>query len=533
VVPLGCKWNSLSAAPALLGLVAGFALARAPRAAGWTATGDALDLEQRDLRVHDVFSASGANTNKSPDSNFPGALGAPLAIWKAAVEWGSERHGGGGGDPSQLNGLGSGAANYDPSWQGLASGPGGPNDNVHAPLSGSAPGVYAFCETPTSDGWRIRYYQGWQWHGGPGLALAPGEIDLQGVATHEHGHALGLGHSSAAGSTMLANATGSLLGLRSIESDDVAGIAAIYGTKVATKPRVLGSELSGTQVVLHGLNFAAGGNEVWFTRRSGGDGTPVVVPALASTHGGTRITLTLPVAAGPGDVLVRRPGSAHACLSNAWPFDTDHPGTSGGPIAIAGVVPVNLWTVAANPQSIVLSGSGFASATAVAIDGVALAAGAWSTAGDSTLTIQLSNPMAPGMRAVEVTNPLGTSAPLQVSVLPPTLPALALSSPISSSAKQLHAFVGAEPGSLVWLCASSSAEPTSLAGIVDLAIGAGGQSLFLLNMWSIDAAGSVTFSFQFSGLPFGTPIHLQAAVLPVGSALPLAASNAATTIFYF
>jgi hypothetical protein len=332
---------------------------------------------------------------------------------------------------------------------------------------------------------------------------------------------------------MLASATGSLLGLRSIESDDGAGLAAVYGARAPTKPRVLGTELSGTQLVLHGQNFAASGNEVWFTRRAGGDGTPVVVPALASTQGGTRIALSLPSAAGPGDVLVRLPGSAHACLSNAWPLDTDHPGTTGGPIAISGVAPVQLWTVASTPQMLELSGSGFASATAVAIDGIALGAGAWSTSGDGSLSIQLGTPLAPGTLAVEVTNPLGTCTPFQVPVLAPALPALALSSPISFSTQQLHAFVGATPGSLVWLCASSSAQATSVPGIVELAIGAGGQSLYLLGVRSLDAAGSVIFSFQFSGLPFGTPIHLQAGVLPPGSALPLVVSGMATTTFYF
>ena len=42
---------------------------------------------------------------------------------------------------------------------------------------------------------------------------------------------------------------------------------------------------------------------------------------MPSALGGTLITFDPPAGAGPGDVLVKRPGSAHDDLSNAWPFD--------------------------------------------------------------------------------------------------------------------------------------------------------------------------------------------------------------------
>ena len=38
-------------------------------------------------------------------------------------------------------------------------------------VGASDTGVYAYCETPISDGWRIRFYSNWTWSDGPGIAL--------------------------------------------------------------------------------------------------------------------------------------------------------------------------------------------------------------------------------------------------------------------------------------------------------------------------------------------------------------------------
>jgi len=291
----------------------------------WTHLGGSLDLGQRDFRVYNNFNDPEANNNQSTDLSFPGATGAPLAIWKGYVEWGSELHGNGSGDPTQPLGLGSGGANFDPSWQGYADSPGDTDSNIVSELDAFGGGVLAFTELPISDGWRIRFYADPViWHDGPqSPPNIDGHRDLQGVAAHEFGHALGLGHSSVLGATMFASSSVEETTLRSIELDDQLGIQALYGVASTLKPHIETYELSGTSdLVVIGDGFAPTGNSVWFTRSSGvSDGTPVQVTGLASTAAGTRITCTIPSDAGQGDILVKLPGSGHADLSNAFPFD--------------------------------------------------------------------------------------------------------------------------------------------------------------------------------------------------------------------
>ena len=279
------------------------------------------------MRVYNNFTDPTANDNVTPDVNFPGAIGAPLAIWKACVEWGSVLHGNGNGDPSQLGGLGSGGANFDAAWAGEADGVGSTDANILSELAGSSGGVLAFTELPTDNGWRIRFYSGWTWADGPGVGIGAGTVDLQGVAAHEYGHALGLGHTTVPGSTMLASVTGNAVAQRSIESDDSDGIQAIYGVASASKPRITGIAINGSTITITGLNFAATDNEVWFTAPAPTSellANPlIVVSGQASSGAGTQISVGTPSTAGDGDILVKIPGSGFDTVSNAWPADVN------------------------------------------------------------------------------------------------------------------------------------------------------------------------------------------------------------------
>ncbi|MDP6539849.1 MAG: matrixin family metalloprotease [Planctomycetota bacterium] len=287
-------------------------------ARGFSLLGFSLPLEQRDFRIHNNFTGPHANDNATAHASFPGHVGAVMAIWKASVEWQSRLHGDGDGDPHQSGDLGSGGANFDPTFQAEATSPGDLNANTHSQISGCAGGVFAFCEGPSADGWRIRYYACVDWDDGPGTVIAG--IDMQGVATHEYGHALGLGHSSVSGATMYPSLSGGGVEQRSIEADDSAGIQAVYGVHSHAKPVISDGSVAGNQVTLTGSGFDPIAARVWFTQaRGGGTGEPVEV--AAGPTGGGLIVVFAPTSAGPGDVLVRNPGPAHDALSNAWPVD--------------------------------------------------------------------------------------------------------------------------------------------------------------------------------------------------------------------
>ncbi len=303
------------------------ALALLSGARGFELQGGMLDLTQRDFRIFNNFNEVEANDNQVPDPDFPGALGAELAIWKGVAEWGSQAHGTGGTDPLQSDGIGSGFANFDAFYVGEHTEPGGPNQNVISMISGGS-STLAFVDIPIGDGWRMRFRESpYTWHDGPGPVSTGSEpFDLQGVASHEYGHALGLAHSSVVGTTMFAAvpAVDGGISLRSIEDDDRAGVQFIYGALSPTKPRVDTYELSAGQVTLLGENFDPLANEVWFSQAlAGGDGTPVKVTGAPSLAGGTILTVAIPAAAGPGDIAVKLPGASPDQLSNAFPFDPE------------------------------------------------------------------------------------------------------------------------------------------------------------------------------------------------------------------
>ncbi len=292
-------------------------LVGSPGSKAFTATGSSLDLDQRHVRIFNNFADPEANDNTTPHLTWPGYTGAPMAVWKAVAEWGSKLHGDGEGDPSQPGDEGSGGANFDVTWQGNAPNA-GPN-TVSATINCGG-GVISIFEV-LAGGWRIRLCDEFLWDDGPGTPVS-GAMDIQAIVAHEYGHALGLGHSNVAGATMFPSMSGNGVAARSIEADDEAGVQFVYGAAAASKPFIDYLLSTGSSVALVGGNFAAAGNEVWFTQATvNPTGDPVKVLGVTSSAGGALIQLSLPVNAGPGDVLVRTPGSLGSALSNAFPID--------------------------------------------------------------------------------------------------------------------------------------------------------------------------------------------------------------------
>ncbi|MCH2112832.1 MAG: matrixin family metalloprotease [Planctomycetes bacterium] len=304
-------------------------LALPQEATAWSTIGGNLSLSQRDFRIYDDFTDATAHDNTTAHPNWPGYTEIELAAWKAGAEWNARALGDGSGDGTQSV-VGDGGANFSFVWNGEASAVGGFNGNIISPITGSSGGVLAYCETPISDGWRVRAYESWTWDDGPN-SVSGSRMDFQGIICHELGHALGLGHSTASGSpTMYAYALGNGVANRSIENDDRNGLkSGIYGAMSSSMPEITGLQGSlnggGTCIVV-GNNFSTSDNEVWLNSdelnaaQSGGE--PVKITGLSSTNGGTQIAFTVPTSGiEAGEIHVKKSGSGHSTLSEGHPFD--------------------------------------------------------------------------------------------------------------------------------------------------------------------------------------------------------------------
>jgi hypothetical protein len=482
-------------------------LGPAPTSEGYSLIGDSLGLSQRDFRVYNNFSKAITNDNVTPDDNFPGFDGAEMAIWKGCIEWGSGLHGSGNGDPTQPGDLGSGGANFDPSFQGNSSSIGSSSNNVHSQISGSSGGVLAYCEGGFfTSAWRIRYYESWDWDDGPG-APGIGNVDLQGIACHEYGHALGLGHSAVGGATMVPSATGSGAAQRSIHPDDVAGVQAIYGAAASTKPRIFSIEVSGNTLTIHGEDFSGTNNQAWFTNAnttSGGADPFVKVGGLLSSGGGTQIVVTIPANAGPGDLLVQTSGSTNSSLSNAWPFDP-----AGNPPApvITGISPQSAPAVNPTAPTITVSGNGLETVVEVRFDGAPVE---HALTAAHELTFPMPTPSALGPVTVAVETLYGTGQ-TSIDIVPNDPPALVCDTPLVVVGQPAGFTIGALPGSIAFLASSPNQIPSILPGVISADIGAGFTTLTLVASPAIDASGTAESTFPTAGLPPLSVLYFQVA----------------------
>jgi hypothetical protein len=389
--------------------------------------GGSLSESQRDVRVFDNFADSTADDNAAFTSQFPGQTGLELAIWKGAIEWSSGLHGDGTGDPVGGNLLGSGGANFDPFWSGNTSGIGTMNGNVVSAISSCAASTLAFTETPIADGWRIRFCDNWNWDDGPGSII--GRFDIQSVMCHEYGHALGLGHSTVGQATMAPSVGQGSTSLRSIHTDDTAGIQCIYGVASGTKATIVATAANTglNTLTIYGSNFGSTGNEVWFCPAvpTATSADPIVrVTGVSSSAGNTVITVTIPAAAGPGDVIVNTPGSGNATVSNAFP--TDLAGTFGNiPGAHPDITSVTPSTIEAlipgTAQTITLAGTDLDLATAVLLDGVSIPSARYTIVDANTITLDMPQASSLGLHNLGVTDGPITDE-FQVTIVEPALP---------------------------------------------------------------------------------------------------------------
>ncbi len=460
---------------------------------GFAHLGHDLSVLQADFRIFEDFADAAANNNTVPHANFPGALGAVMAIWKGCVEWSSERHGDGTGDPHQATTLGSGSSNFDPMFNGEALGVGSIGDNIISPLHADGGGTLAFMQGG-SFGWWIRFYDdNWVWNDGPGTSLG-GQEDLQGVACHEYGHSLGMDHTGVNGQTMWPFASG--VSDRSIGTDDQAGIQALYGHKndaPNTKPVITAAINLGGQIQITGINFTTNNNEVWFTRRTpatgGTGGNPIKVTGVSSTNSDTEILINIPPTAGPGDVIVKRNSSGQASTSNPWPFDTDSisPPVPTVTSIVPSIVPVLTPTGTAN---VTINGTGLSLLVSIVVDGVTVGSpgnytGSFTIVDDTQVDFVM--PLCPNAGTVNVDiTTAGGLVPEQIEIVLPTTPALDVPSPTFVLADGIRFAVSSQDLDIQLLYFSIVPGTTSFPGVWTLDIGNGFvQNIFKVKTFNI------------------------------------------------
>lgn len=95
------------------------------------------------------------------------------------------------------------------------------------------------------------------------------QFDIESVAAHEFGHALGLGHSAVAGATMYATVSPGATANRTLHADDVSGVQSLYGVQATGSPLVTS--------ITPGHGWIGGGDRVRLTGSELAGGDPMAV----------------------------------------------------------------------------------------------------------------------------------------------------------------------------------------------------------------------------------------------------------------
>lgn len=190
--------------------------------------------------------------------------------------------------------------------------------------------------------------------------------------------------------------------------------------------------------------------------------------------------------------------------------------------AITDVVPAEVPSLSATPTVVTLGGCGLGSATTVLLGGTPVDFVPLSA---DELQLNLGPAPALGPLSIQVNTPFGSAA-ASLTVVAPAPPLLVLADDMLSVQQGLLMSVGAAPGSLVFVAVSPDLLPTSLAGLVELAIGAGGTSLVVLPALPIPAKGWQVITAPIPPAFVGTTFHFQGAVWGIGQELPLATTAA-------
>lgn len=131
------------------------------------------------------------------------------------------------------------------------------------------------------------------WNGVTGSCL--GMMDIEAIAAHELGHALGLDHSTVPGATMAPSTGTCNLAQRSLEEDDIEGAHSLYGANNSWIDFAYGGQEDGSfsrpfNTLVEGLNSVNAGGFLWIKAGSSSV-TPVISQAVTLRGFGGTVTI--------------------------------------------------------------------------------------------------------------------------------------------------------------------------------------------------------------------------------------------------
>jgi hypothetical protein len=268
------------------------------------------------------------------------AGGAHQAIASAAGTWGAQ------GANFQFTGGGTTTAGTGA----CGGGTDGENTVGWKEQSGSVLAITCSWYSKTGDPYKtavefdMEFDPDWSWTLG-----RPTSVDLQSVALHEFGHALGLNHSTDGGAVMFATYS-SGTEKRTPNADDVAGLFAIYGETGSTEPTATPT------VAPTSTPTPAPSPTATATPQSGGTvseptSTPTPTPTTAQGGGGSSFPTNTPTAA-PSHTAT--PSPSHTATPSPSHTATPSPSHTATPSPSHTATPSPTATPSVTPPSLAL-----------------------------------------------------------------------------------------------------------------------------------------------------------------------------------
>jgi Matrixin len=154
---------------------------------------------------------------------------------------------------------------------------------------------FSWCLNGNMQHWDIKFndvdFVFWNGVTGP----CTGMMDIEAIAAHELGHALGLGHSTVPGATMAPSTSTCNLAQRSLEEDDIEAVHSLYGANNSWIDFAYGGQEDGSfsrpfNTLAEGLNSVNAGGFLWIKAGSTSV-TPVISQAVTLRGFGGTVTI--------------------------------------------------------------------------------------------------------------------------------------------------------------------------------------------------------------------------------------------------